>query len=141
MKREEVRQNRIGWAKFLQQPERKKFKDKLENTRVPEERCCIGHGCAYMHIPRTIREGELQAVIYDGSTGVAPASFISALGLNEPTGNTMSGPYLKGTKSYALVELNDETDATPQDIGKIMEEYWIEGGPGTPFIPLTDYKE
>lgn len=132
-------QNRLTWARGLQESGRKSFTSLLENPFNTDERCCIGHGCQIFDLPRK--------VIYDGRTtkvyygegkfrcSTAPQGFQKLVGLRHDTG------FFEGSPAYqtCLASLNDIDCWTPQEIGQWMEEDWLEGGPGTPFLTAAEH--
>lgn len=124
----EILANRQKFAKGLQEPHRLKATNRLESILNPNKRCCLGHGCEIFGLKRAEWGGEVH---YNGEAGIAPPALVDLLGLIENTGWVKS-------KSTSLTEINDETAATPQEIGKMIEE-WIEGGDGTPFKSLDQY--
>lgn len=114
------------------------------------ERCCLGHGCYILGIPRVqhaegiprlqhaaVQEGYYS---YDGDNAEAPQSFVDMVGLWSRSGRINGGqPFIiNGKKCDSLVRANDGLDATPQQIGQYLLSV-IEGGDDTPFVPLSDY--
>ena len=85
----------------------------------------------------------------DCSAYTAPRELIELVGLNNHVGAFYPGLFSDEARFFAeydvggvmvesLAGLNDSTDTTPQQIGMWLEDC-IEGGPGTPFIPLSRY--
>jgi len=130
--------NRHKWARFLMQPERQKLSGMLGEYKT-EKRCCIGHACAMMGI----EEGKSLASttsIFDDSTKVAPKSVVGALGLRDEVGAFANAPIMIDTSVFrgieiaqpgkdhfatpikSLADLNDNTPATPQEIGRFILE-------------------
>lgn len=126
--RAQIRANREKWVAFLQEPERKKAKGVL--ARNGEHRCCLGHACKVLDP--------------DQKTGwrlddpLPPVEIQKMLGLNERSGMAYEGKLTPGFTELTLI--NDRSKTRPQEIGKMLEGM-IEGGPNTPFFPLTNYPE
>lgn len=152
--RSEIRANRQRWIDFLMAPEREKARGSLEYADFPEQRCCLGHACAVLGAERIAAPGVVE---YEGEDAYAPESIVDALGLWDKHGSVRMGteqlsfePNPRGYNS--LADINDGYDgsfysfkealfnATPQVIGAYLLTV-IEGGPDTPFQPLTDYQE
>ena len=127
--RSEVRANRLKWAEFLMEPERKKAVGRLDVG--DGSRCCLGHGCFVLGIPSKVYK---DGVCYDNLGKTAPSSFVNMVGLRNGEGSSLIGIGIQNS----LAGLNDDTNATPQEIGKFLLDC-IEGGDGTPFLPLSDF--
>lgn len=140
--RSEVRENRLKWINFLLVKGRKKATGALD--RGSGNRCCLGHGCFILGLKRKPMEGGLFE--YEDNLEIAPVSFKEMVGLWDDTGSTDSGEVIwkfaneNGLHHADLVGINDDTEATPREIGEYLLSV-IEGGTNTPFIPLTDYPE
>ena len=143
MLRDQIRENRLKFAKGLQEPHREKQIEKLENYNLPNQRCCLGHGCDIFNIKKR-KENNSVYFGKDDNYAIAPLELVDLLGLTNSTGGSYIGSSLKNIESHSdiksLTSLNDNTDITTNEIGKSMED-WIEGGEGTPFKPLSDYPE
>jgi len=138
MKRSGILENRRKWIAELKKLESKKAEAKLENYHTGG-RCCLGHGCAALGLERTvIKSGPCTNIFYDGESLVAPKSFVEKVGLKDSYGFCMIS--FKDIIYDELTALNDCSEATPQEIGEILEGM-IEGGDDTPFYPLSDYEE
>ena len=135
--REEIKQNRLKFAAGLQEEHREKTTAKLENVEFPNQRCCLGHGCDIFGVTRKVVDN---TVLYgeEHNTNVAPSELIELLGLGDDCGVIKEDEH--GFILESLTMLNDQTSTSIQEIGKLIEG-WVEGGEGTPFIPLSDYKE
>jgi hypothetical protein len=131
--RAEIRANREKWVAFLQEPERKKARHVLARGNNTEHRCCLGHACHVLDPERKTGWG-----VHDG---LPPDEIVQMLGLWSEDGFIGSHELTYGkTKERRLAALNDGTRMRPQEIGKMLAGM-IEGGVGTPFKPLTDYRE
>jgi hypothetical protein len=135
LKRADIKAYREKWATFLQEPERKKAKGYLVRG-VGENRCCLGHAC-YVLDPD-------QKSGWGNKHSLPPQAIANMLGLVHPDGlihpdSSPNAEYCNTGMRY-LTTLNDDTQMRPQEIGKMLAGM-IEGGPGTPFHPLTDYPE
>lgn len=141
--RKQIRENRLKFAKGLQEPHRERETNRLEHPNKPNMRCCLGHGCNIFDIERTVTNFESYNKVKYGaeySDATAPKELIELLGLNDTCGGTKEpDDYLIKSQRY-LTNLNDVLEMKPQEIGKLIEG-WIEGGKGTPFIPLDSYPE
>jgi len=140
--RSEIRAYRQKWIDFLMAKGRKKATGQLDAGGGA--RCCLGHGCYILGIKaESFGEGGWE---YDGSEGLAPASFIEMVGLWNDTGSTNFSTPIKIFKKESahdnvdLAGINDDTNASPLRIGRYLLSV-IEGGDDTPFKPLTDYPE
>ena len=129
-------ENRRKLIAGLREPGRKKHKGELEDILNPDARCCLGHGCQILGIERKVTKHQ---VFYGGQSGVAPDELIAAVGLRCSTGYLGKTIQWRGYTFNSLTELNDNTDATPAEIADFLEET-IEGGEGSPFLPLSDEK-
>lgn len=137
---EQVRANRIKWIERLEDPKSKKATKRLV-ARVGGGMCCLGHGCAALgyefdHI------GEAEGPGFKDEIYNAPRELIIDVGISSNNAsridaNSGLGPW-KDCRN--LAEVNDNTDATSQDIGAYLRTV-IEGGPDTPFRPLSEYPE
>ena len=137
MKRYEILSARITWAQFLQQPEREKAIGNLDEG--DEKRCCLGHGCYCLGVVRRLLDFDARYAYGEEEAQVCPPKeFAEAVGLWSRDGCAKSLQDLIREKE-SLAELNDETDITPQEIGAYLESV-VEGGPDTPFRPLSDYE-
>lgn len=141
--RSEIRSNRQRWIDYLKQPDTKKAINVLDNGKG---RCCLGHACYVMEIPsvsegRVITsQGVMEVILYDGIASIAPDSLVEKVGLYNNIGETMTGAWIAPYSRASLAAINDDTDATPQEIGAYLESV-IEGGSETPFKPLEEYPE
>lgn len=128
--RSEILANRRKWIDFLKQPKRKKATGML--AWPGGARCCLGHACYVLDPKRDTG--------WVSDDGLPPAKIMNMLGLKTADGGA-NGGYLNvpGFDEWvSLAGLNDESKITPQQIGAYLETV-IEGGPDTPFKPLTDY--
>ena len=133
-------------------------------------RCCLGHMCDALGVPHmkidgrhcygninidVIKSGRLSSSfpdVYeevDFSFSIAPKSLIKDVGLYYPNGETKNSEplALSNVKSdvyddyESLADANDSADyTTPLFMAKYLESV-IEGGPGTPWRPLTSYRK
>ena len=74
---------------------------------------------------------------------VLPCIFVETLGLYNNVGLTQNSTTIElpGRGSFnTLADINDRTNATPQEIGAYLLSV-IEGGPDTPFSPLSEFLE
>lgn len=138
--RAEVRANREKWARFLMQPGRKKATGVLDEG--DGYRCCLGHGAYCLGVPRSrYLSGFEYGDGYDDC--VAPQELIQLVGLHYSEGNPLesNGMVINGSTYGCLTAANDSPDGLrPKQIGEYLLSV-IEGGPSTPFIPLSEYKE
>lgn len=141
--RSQIRENRQKWIDFLMVKGRKKATGVLDEGGG--HRCCLGHGCYALGI-KSLKVEYNGHFEYDGSLDIAPDSFIEMVGLWDDTGSTNLGTAIEVFKKsdghiYTdLAGVNDDTNASPNRIGKYLLSV-IEGGPETPFRPLTNYPE
>lgn len=131
-KQSEVLAARQKWIEFLKNPHRRKLEGKLGNEGG--ERCCLGHGCYILLGPPKVG-GPWDPK--DGTSG----ELAKAVGLYSSSGTLPKGYIKVGEMQYrSLTELNDDSDWSPQRIGKYLETV-INGGVGTPFRPISDFKK
>jgi hypothetical protein len=138
--RAEILANRQQVVKFLQQPKRKKAQGSLD--RGDGKRCCLGHMCYVLGLKRTPQTARI-AYGHSKEVGYAPTELLSLLGLYCVRGGSKKLDTLRiegNTKYHNLASINDNTDTTPQAIGKYLESV-IEGGENTPWAPLSIYPE
>ena len=149
MTRDKILRNRQTWIDHLLNPDTKKTTAKLD--RGNGERCCLGHACVALGIPSAVMGDE---ILYDGTSEVAPESLVRLVGLwgvngeGSSIGSDKHKSYFDVSKTtsikdkniWGLTKLNDDTTATPQEIGAYLQSV-IEGGRATPFKPLTDFEE
>ena len=149
--RSEVRAAREKWANFQATRGRKKTKGQLD--RSYGERCCLGHACYVLGAVRNT-DGLYIGYGKEKETSFLPEEIMNLLGtwdhfgtiiikdrevFRKPKGSEYNGKY----KNYyfdSLADLNDHTDISAVQIGKYLKTV-IEGGYGTPFRPLEDFKE
>lgn len=141
--RKQVLSNRKRVIEFLKKPARKKAKYTLDAGQG--ERCCIGHMCYALsdQVKRTKPKVRgLHSWLYGKGRelSVAPIELQQSLGLYSNVGNRLDGKHIViGPYSRpSLTTMNDITWATPQEIGAYLEKV-IQGGPDTPWKPLTEY--
>lgn len=128
--RQTVERDRRAWAEFLMQPKRKKATRVL--TRGGEQRCCLGHACALFL-------GRPRHSAWLGESEELPQPLADRLGMWGIVGCSHGGfADLRGQQHRCLARINDDTDATPQQIGAYLLTV-IEGGDDTPFRPLNDF--
>lgn len=151
-KRNEILANRRKWIEFLKQDYIQKAQGVLNEVsktgkEEDEARCCLGHGCYALGIKR--REYTTYAGYYlyglKEEGGYPPPEFVELVGLYSRTGSTQSGvPFADNHDGHrkidSLSRWNDNTLVMPQEIGAYLETV-IEGGPDTPFKPLSDFEE
>ena len=144
-KRSEILANRQKWIDYLQEPERKKTKNELESFYDNEARCCLGHAEFLFNSDRSC----IEEMVYYGESEVnLSEETMNLLGMYYNEGEIFNSghypitSYLKyeDKQFRSLSILNDCTDITPQEIGKLLQGM-IDGGENTPFKPLTDYEE
>lgn len=144
--RSEILAARQKWIDFLL------IKGRRKATGILDEgdghRCCLGHACYVLGLPRKPRES--RGFSYDnGESELAPPMLIESLGLWDAEGGTQSIEHKITLARFedslhdsypTLAQINDETDASPRQIGEYLATV-IEGGDHTPFRPLSDYRE
>lgn len=142
--RSQIRAAREKWAQFLMVPGRKKAVGALD--KGDGHRCCLGHGCFLFNIKKSKLWNNTFAYGANGAEGEAPDELVEMLGLWDDLGGTFRlekdiDIFKDMTKNKdTLANINDDTSASPQRIGKYLMTV-IEGGENTPFRPLTDYLE
>lgn len=131
-KQSEVLAARQKWIEFLKNPHRRKLEGKLGNEGG--ERCCLGHGCYIILGPP--KEG----APWNEDMLLPPEAFWKTVGMHDQDGNNPNGTNYGDSKQSSLSSLNDDTDWSPQKIGKFLESV-IRGGKNTPFRPISDFKK
>ena len=142
MNRSQILENRKTWIKKLKDPNSKKATERLEDLRV-EGLCCLGHGCVALGLKRELLRDNSCVVLYgeEEEDMCAPSTFVKMVGLWNCVGAAVYGDLVfRGLKFHSLADINDSTDATPQEIGRYLESV-IEGGDDSPFKPLSEYPE
>ncbi len=147
--RSQIRENREKWIDFLMVEDRRKARCALDKGKG--KRCCLGHGCYILGVPKVWENG---MYAYDGESGLPPPSFVVMVGLWKPDGTTFSGkPIQIGKWEFSdLADANDTSDRLDEKGNSVdvdIRPYWvgvyllsvIEGGKDTSFKPLTDYPE
>lgn len=141
--RSQILDARKKWAEFLMKAGRKKAINLLDTG--DGNRCCLGHGAYLFKLPKVM--DSLGNFCYGDEIEMseAPKELIDILGLWDQIGSTDSGETIKIFKNekywyWNLAELNDNTPASPQRIGKYIMTV-LEGGRDTPFRPLYEYPE
>jgi hypothetical protein len=142
MYRHEILENRKKVVAFLQESDRKKAEGILDNG--DDSRCCLGHMCHVLSVKTEDRGG---TIFYGDQVAVAPEELREMVGLRDEYGSAnTSALYVFGLQvpEYgtmgSLVDLNDCTSATPQEIGAYLESV-IHGGDDTPWKSLSEYPE
>lgn len=123
--RQEVRANREKWIARLKDPLSRKAIGRLATK--DGRCCCLGHGCDALGISYPSYETHSRELM-------------EACGLYDECGETWTLRQIGKWEEFCLIDVNDGTDATPQEIGAYLETV-IEGGESTPFRPLSDYPE
>lgn len=140
--RAQILENRRKWIDFLQLPDTKKGTGRLEDSVDNSARCCLGHAC-HLFVSETRKIGYYENIYYGNDRSYAPVAVVEKLGLFDYKGSTAGGHdkiFVGVYRALTLAEINDDTRASPQEIGAYLETV-IEGGDNTPFKPLTDYPE
>jgi hypothetical protein len=140
--RHEILANRRKVINFLKQPKRIKATGALD--RGNGKRCCLGHMCYVLRIPRNSNSNVNNwGYGKNKNFSYAPHETITKLGLFNQSGGVLSQAVIQ-IKDYhwqcSLADINDSTKATSQEIGEYLESV-IEGGINTPWKSLTDYPE
>ena len=163
MTRAEIKANREKWAAGLQEPHRKKLVGLLGESldgKTLSKGCCLGHGCEILGIgvgllsPASRSFGHENIIEFDGEPLVAPSIFVNLVGLIDSDGTSFGfrGRVKEAVFShnfpgkgarFTLSSWNDrDKTSTPQIIGAwLAQPEVIEGGKGTPYIPLAKYPE
>lgn len=138
MKRSEILKNRQTWINRLLDPKSKKGIHKLKNG---DRFCCLGHGCDVLLGELGVWDLTDTFFLNDHEyKDLPPNTFCDMVGLWDDNGRSFNSNILEGYTFDNLVDVNDLTDNSPQEIGKYLESV-IEGGHDTPFKPLNMYEE
>jgi len=138
--REDVLRDRKAIIAQLMNSASLKHTGGLESQSDPNARCCLGHMCHAL-VPETRYTDGYDKVRYiDRAVVYAPATIVNRLGLFSDDG--VSDPATEGQRPLRLAMLNDDTDATPQDIGQILQSN-LDGESTTDryWKPLSKYPE
>ena len=127
MKKSEILENRKKWIEKLLDPASLKHKNCLQHPTESNKCCCLGWACVAL------------GVEFDKTGSYLPEEQREILGMWYSRGSSNFN-HLVDWEYYSLTAVNDNTDATPQDIGRYLESV-IEGGEHTPFIPLSNFSE
>jgi hypothetical protein len=132
----EIYANRLKAVAYLKQPHLRKASGVLE--RPDGSCCCFGHMCNALAIPKEVKTNG--GIYFEGTfDGTAPDTLISKLGMFDSFGRTGNGFDIINTEQepiVCLVDLNDLTDMTPQQIGEYLESV-IMGGTSTPWKSIS----
>ena len=137
---EEINENRRKWLDQLRDPQARKTTEKLESSVKPNERCCLGHAC---HALGSDREACADGIVYyDGEEGILPRSVEQKLNITH-RGDFKEPIIVKfmkredlpyGLRPYGterqvsdLIEVNDFTELTPQQIADVIEDQFRTG--------------
>ena len=137
---EEINENRRKWLDQLRDPEAGKTTEKLESSVKSNERCCLGHAC---HALGSDREACADGIVYyDGEEGILPRSVEQKLNITH-RGDFKEPIIVKfmkredlpyGLRPYGterqvsdLIEVNDFTELTPQQIADVIEDQFRTG--------------
>lgn len=141
-----ILQNRINWHEYLQHPDTKRHQGSLESLLLPAARCCLGHACHTLALPRAVKLfGGTEQIHYASDFAYAPLEAMRLLGLLTEDGRVFGELpeemlfASEGPPTLTLAGLNDDIGWLPQKIGEMLETM-VEGGPGTPYFPLTAYR-
>ena len=126
MKKSEILENRKKWIEKLLDPASLKHKNCLQHPVESDKCCCLGWACVAL------------GVEFVRDNGVLPEEQRKMLSMWGQTGGSRDCSHLGEWEYVSLSRVNDNTDATPQDIGRYLESV-IEGGEHTPFIPLSNF--
>ena len=113
------------WLKVLRSPLSQREKGRLENGTYSEARCCLGHLCHALDIPRH-QSGAGTMVEYgdvddkDISWSQLPEYVVRQVGISR-NGDFFKAVEYKDEIYHCLADLNDETDITPQEIADVIE--------------------
>lgn len=146
---QQIYDNRRKVIAYLQNPNRRKAKGTLQDSQTSRNRCCLGHMCHAVGIrpEYDVRRGPVFGDRHEAE--MAPRELIDALGLNDESGVIdiySETSFITDSKTSAVIDLfrecgsltklNDETNTSPQMIGKMLE-VMILGGDGTPWRKLN----
>lgn len=138
MKRSEILKNRQTWINRLLDPKSKKGIHKLKNG---DSFCCLGHGCDVLLGDSGVWDLTDTFIIHDHEyKDLPPDIFCNMVGMWDDQGGSYSSNNLEGYRFDNLVDVNDVTNASPQEIGEYLKSV-INGGYHTPFKPLNMYEE
>ena len=128
----QIEENRTKWLAQLRSPEAKKTTLKLENSKNPDHRCCLGHACHALGIQREVLESQNTVngwmVHYGEQTSYLPdeASLKLAILCNGEFVNEIKidhiHSYYANIEFENLAQINDHTELTPAEIADIIEE-------------------
>lgn len=139
--KEEILAHRRKWIDYLKEPTTQKHVGSLESPTNSDSRCCLGHACHVLIPDGRDSSSRNGLVYYDNQTSYAPLGVQIMLGLWSPAGSLFMNDTINfhGHQLVSLAGMNDTTNLTSQQIGEYLETV-IEGGPATPFRPLSDYE-
>ena len=123
-KQKEIMQARETAINFLMYPKLKKAKGQM--GKANGSRCCLGHMCKALNINFINEEHH-------------SFELAEKLKMHKQDGSNLLEVPILNSPYYCLMLLNDETSASPQDIGKYLKSV-IKGGEDTPFIHIDEFK-
>ena len=125
---EQIDEYRRIWLEQLRSPEAKQAKGKLEDVSAPDHRCCLGHACHILGLPRVVkRETEWAAkelVFYGkdyGESSWLPLEARQKLNISLK-GSFKTDVKVGGISVNALSVINDYTKLSLSEIADVIEE-------------------
>ena len=140
---EQIDENRQKWLDQLRDPESKKARGMLEDSKDKNSRCCLGHACHALGIERD-EDKKYSVIYYDCEDTNLPFGARNALDIDgrgsfkEPVNitsvhhNSLTSVHEDYMTAYDLIDINDETDLTPQEIADVIEDQFNTGNFYTP---------
>ena len=135
--KEQINEARQKWLAQLRDPESKKLTLRLEDAEDPKARCCLGHACHALGLPRSVdTEHELATgsklvlVLYGEdehtdrfTSDVLPMNAAEMLDISV-VGTFVKPLVHRGVQPpyMSLSDLNDESTLTPAEIADVIEE-------------------
>lgn len=136
----QILKNRIIATEYLLTPGLKKTIGML--GRAGGSRCCLGHMCDALNVPKSLAKNPLgnyyvYGKIGETNSGFLPKSVMESLGMYTRAGCSGNNELMKIDKfaEVKLTKLNDETSIRPQQIGQYLKDN-ILGGDRTPWKKL-----
>ena len=116
------------WLEQLRSPEAKQTRGKLELTVDPDHRCCLGHACHILGLPRVVKRetewGEKELVFYgEGGEENSWLPLEARQKLNISLKGNFKVPIeVDGTSVNSLSLVNDYTKLSLSEIADVIEK-------------------
>ena len=116
----QITENRKKWLTVLRDPESKKTRGVLESSEDENARCCLGHACHALGIPR-IAPSDSGYILYHSESKSLPMYARRALMVSR-CGVFKNSIVIDNKEFNNIAQVNDMTALTPQEIADVIED-------------------